>query len=108
MTSTALTSQFITAPPAPAAPIPGQVQDNRARFQVNVGDVTLPDGVKRELLSVKYVKTAGGNPVYFMQRLQDQGNTEIDIANFESGTSYSVQVKLLVRLTSVILSNTCI
>jgi len=91
-----------TAPAAPAAPVPGQVQDNRARFQVKVGDVSVPAGVKKELLSIKYYKVkngqaVSGTEVYYMQRLQDQENTEIDIASFESGISYGVQVKLLVR-----------
>jgi len=96
------TAEFVTAPAAPAAPVAGQVQDNRARFTVKVGDVTVPAGVSKELLSIKYYKIqnnlpVSGSTVYYMQRLQGQGNTEIDIASFETGAQYGVQVKLLVK-----------
>jgi len=92
----------VTAPAAPAAPVPGQVQDNRARFAIKVGDVRVPTGATKELLSIKYFKLQNNQPVsgstvYYMQRLQGEGNTEIDIASFETGTTYGVQVKLLVR-----------
>ena len=65
----------ITAPAAPAAPVAGQVEDNRARFQVKVGEVTVPAGAEKELLSIKYYKVNNGQPisgseVYYMQRLQ--------------------------------------
>ena len=67
-----------TAPAAPAAPVPSQVQDNRVRFQVKVGDVKVPAGVTKELLSIKYYKMNGGKAVsgtevYYMQRLQVSG-----------------------------------
>ena len=65
----------VTAPAAPAAPVAGQVEDNRARFQVKVGEVTVPAGAEKELLSIKYYKVNNGQPisgseVYYMQRLQ--------------------------------------
>ena len=68
-----------TAPAAPAAPVAGQIQDNRVRFQVKVGDVSVPAGVTKELLSIKYYKinnnqVVSGTEVYYMQRLQVNGN----------------------------------
>ncbi|KAL5262632.1 hypothetical protein ACHWQZ_G008134 [Mnemiopsis leidyi] len=102
--------QAITAPAAPAAPVARQIQDNRARFQVKVGEVTVPAGTEKELLSIKYYKMDNGQPisgseVYYMQRLQGQGDTEIDIASFETGVTYGIQVKLLIKFGGKLLSS---
>ncbi|KAL5262630.1 hypothetical protein ACHWQZ_G008132 [Mnemiopsis leidyi] len=108
--SLAANLDLVTAPAAPAAPVAGQIQDNRARFQVKVGEITVPAGAEKELLSIKYYKMDNGQPisgseVYYMQRLQGPGDTEIDIASFETGTTYGVQVKLLVRFGDKILGS---
>ena len=66
-----------TASAAPAAPVTyqDQIQDNRATFDVKVGEVAVPAGVNKELLSIKYYKLENGQAVpgtevYYMQRLQ--------------------------------------
>lgn len=72
--STPTTARIITAPVAPAKPVAGDIGDNTVKISVAVGGITLPEGVTKELLRVKYYKLSSGNKVQgsevdFFQRL---------------------------------------